>query len=302
MKWRFAGTRRGIQSTCNVIGFSLSGLQPAAPRICPARRRATGQQEKEIRMMQKVWLVVCLAALALVSSVQAAEVDPAQGQGASTRFASLRNLWGQPAGTMSSLGGYIPASGCGCYGAGGAQVDSPTGCTGVWNGYQARPCGLHRHYADGGNGGGCNTCGTGSACGSDGACGGGGCGNTSWGGCGCGRGWGGYGGGWGGGPIVTGALGCGCGCAPAPTCNSCKRHHCPLFGHHCRRQSACDCQTAACGDAVDSTPASTGPSFAPTPAPEQIQPQIEQPGPSAERAPRRFRPFTALKSLDKEKG
>ncbi len=257
-------------------------------------------------MVRNLWLVVCLAVIALVSgrccasAVAGDGVDPNGGSATPARLANLRNIWGPPAGTMYSLGGYAPASGCGCN---NAEVASPTGCAGIWNGYQARPCGLHRHFADDGSGaGGCNAGGCAS-----GGCASGGCDKCGGLGglCGCRHGWGGCGGGWGGGPIVTGALGCGC--APVATCNPCKRHHCPLFGHCKRKAVCCDGETAACGagsygggEVIDG--GSNGPMLAPTPGPESIQPAPQPPGPSAERQPRRFRPFTAWKSADKEQG
>jgi hypothetical protein len=43
-----------------------------------------------------------------------------------------------------------------------------------------------------------------------------------------------------------------------------------------------------------------GPSLSPTPAPENVKPGPQEPGPSAERAPRRFRPFTAFNAAAKE--
>ena len=255
--------------------------------------------------MQKICFAICLA-LSAVGTVMAADNDGAGAvdQGAPVRFASLRNLWAQPAGAMYSMGGYAPAGspGCGCNNNTHEELDSPCGCAGIWGGYQARPCCRHRHYSD--------SCGAGTACG--------GCGSTcgvgrGWGGCGSscgiGRGWGGYGGGWGGGPIVTGALGCGCGCStPCATgCNTCGRHHCPLFGHHCRRSACgCDTQVSSCGcgaqanygDSLDGSPSdNNGPSLSPTPAPENVKPGPQEPGPSAGR---RFRPFTAFNAAAKE--
>ncbi len=229
--------------------------------------------------MWKLCLAVCVVVCALGAGSQAADLndDGANGQGAPARFSSLRNMLGQPDGTMYSQGGYAPAAadGCGCNGGGNAELDSPNGCAGLWSGYRARPCGPHRHFANTGSG---------------------------WGG--------GFGGGFGG-PLAYGGLGCGCGCG-APIASGCGcgasmasgcgcgcRHHCKLFGKHCHR-NACGCGAPSCdtcqsgGAMIDGSPSDGGPSMAPTPAPESVQPAPEKPGPSAERAPRRFRPLASL--------
>ena len=202
--------------------------------------------------MWKMCLAVCLVMCAWCTCSQAADVNVSGSgaQAAPTRFASLRNMLGQPDGAMYSQGGYAPApaDGCGCN-SGKVELDSPNCCAGIWSGYQARPCGHHRHYAGAG-------CGSGGSCGGTytPSCNGGcfsGCGFRGFSGC-CGgafaHGWGGYGG-----PAAYGALGCGCGCAAAPTCgcsaapacgcDTCGKHHCHLFGKHCRRNS-CGCDTA----------------------------------------------------------
>jgi hypothetical protein len=261
--------------------------------------------------MRKICFAVCVIVSGLAVNGQAGQFDEAYGEPAGQpRLASWRQLLVQPAGTMSSLGGYAPAPAENVTGPANEELASPNGCCGVWNGCQARPCG-HRHHLC--HRGGCST----GCCGASAGLGGGWGGGAGWGG-----GWGGgygYGGGYGagygggyGGLIGYSALGCGCGCAAPAACGCApaRRHHCPLFGHHCRRNAGCgstggcdSCQSgiSAMIDGGSMGAPNAAPTLQPTPAPsgpEMITPPSpgpEAPAPSAGWMPKRLRSMGSLR-------